>query len=180
MVKAATDGRYPVRVAGPLAGLVHEFRLELIRQGFTPRTAQGRAYVLAHLSRWLEQEGVAPTELSAERIAAFAAARQAGGCRRWRTDRSLRPMLGYLRVLGLVPPEEPPALGPVDAVLERYRSWLEHERRLGEQTVSLRLHWAAKFLIPQVEGGRLELGRIAPQAVTAFVLEMSQHYGSAR
>lgn len=40
MVEAATDGRYPVRVSGPLAGLAHEFRLELIRQGFTPRTAQ--------------------------------------------------------------------------------------------------------------------------------------------
>lgn len=30
MVKAVTDGRYPVKVSGPLAGLVHEFRLELI------------------------------------------------------------------------------------------------------------------------------------------------------
>ncbi|SDI89134.1 hypothetical protein, partial [Nonomuraea jiangxiensis] len=68
MVRAATDGRYPVRVSGPLAGLVHEFRLELIGQGFTPRTAQGHAYVLAHLSRWLEQEGAAPAELGAERI----------------------------------------------------------------------------------------------------------------
>ncbi|MCA2230243.1 tyrosine-type recombinase/integrase [Nonomuraea aurantiaca] len=179
MVKAATDGRYPVRVSGPLAGLVHEFRLELIHQGFTLRTAQGHAYVLTHLSRWLEEEGVAPAELGAERIAAFVAARRAGGCRRWRTVGSLRPMLGYLRGLGLVPAEEPRALGPVDAVLERYRRWLERERRLGEQTADLRLHWAAKFLIAQVEGGRLELNRIAPQAVTAFVLEMSQHYATS-
>ncbi|MEU7864539.1 tyrosine-type recombinase/integrase [Nonomuraea sp. NPDC049141] len=162
-----------------MAGLVHEFRLELVRQGFTPRTAQDHAYVLAHLSRWLDQEGVAHTELSAERIAAFVAARRAGGCRRWRTVRSLRPMLGYLRGLGLVPAEEPRALGPVDAVLERYRRWLERERRLGEQTVSLRLHWAAKFLIAQVEGGRLDLARIGPQAVTAFVLKMSQHYAAS-
>lgn len=176
MVKAATDGRYPVRVLGPLAGLVHEFRLELIRQGFTPRTAQDHAYVLAHLSRWLDQEGMASTELSAERIAAFVAARRDGGCRRWRTVHSLRPMLGYLRVLGLVPAENPRVLGPVDAVLERYRRWLECERRLGEQTVSSRLHWAAKFLIAQVEDGRLELDPIAPRAVTAFVLEMSQLY----
>ena len=51
MVKAATDGRYPVRVSGPLAEVVREFRLELIRQGFTPRVAQDHAYALAHLSR---------------------------------------------------------------------------------------------------------------------------------
>ncbi|MBF8194640.1 tyrosine-type recombinase/integrase [Nonomuraea sp. K274] len=178
MVKAATDGRYPVRVSGPLAGLVHDFRLELIRQGFTERTTQGHAYVLAHLSRWLEQERAAPSELGVERIIAFVAVRRAGGCRRWRTVGSLRPMLGYLRGLGLIPAEEPRALGPVDAVLERYRRWLERERRLGEQTVSLRLHWAAKFLVAQVEGGRLELGRIGPQAVTAFVLEMAQLYAT--
>ncbi|MGV9386728.1 tyrosine-type recombinase/integrase [Nonomuraea sp. NPDC003707] len=179
MVKAATDGRYPVKVSGPLAELVHEFRLELIRQGFTPRTAQDHAYVLANLSRWLEQEGAAPAELGVERIAAFVAARRAGGCRRWRTVGSLRPMLAYLRGLGLIPAEEPHSVGPVDVVLERYRRWLERERRLGEQTVSWRLHVAAKFLIAQVEGGRLKLDRIAPQAVTAFVLEMAQHYATS-
>lgn len=178
MVKAATDGRYPVNVSGPLAGLVHEFRLELIRRGFAERTADGHAYVLAHLSRWLEQEGAVPTELGVDRIAAFVAARRAGGCRRWRTVRSLQPMLGYLRGLGLVPAGEAHSVGPIDAVLERYRRWLERERRLGEQTVSLRMDWAVKFLSTQVEGGRLELDRIGPQAVTAFVLEMSQHYAT--
>jgi hypothetical protein len=37
--------------AGPLAGWVHPFREELIGQGFTARTAQDNAYVLAHFSR---------------------------------------------------------------------------------------------------------------------------------
>jgi integrase/recombinase XerD len=46
-----TQGRYPVRPSGPLAEWVHPFREELIRQGFTARTAQDHAYVLAHLSR---------------------------------------------------------------------------------------------------------------------------------
>ncbi|MBO3753197.1 tyrosine-type recombinase/integrase [Streptosporangiaceae bacterium NEAU-GS5] len=85
-------------------------------------------------------------------------------------------MLGYLRGLGLVPAEQPHLPDPVDAVLERYRRWLERERRLGEQTVDLRLHFAAKFVIAQIDGGRLELARIGPQAVTAFVLDMSQLY----
>ncbi|MDN3059773.1 hypothetical protein PH213_35670 [Streptomyces sp. SRF1] len=53
MVKAATDGRYPVRVSGPLALSVHPFRLESVRRGFTPRSSQDHAYVLADLSRWV-------------------------------------------------------------------------------------------------------------------------------
>jgi integrase/recombinase XerD len=176
MVKAATDGRYPVRVSGPLAEVVHEFRLELIRRGFTPRVAQDHAYALAHLSRWLELEGLTPGELDSEQVAVFIAARQAAGYQRWKTVRSLHPMMDWPRGRGLVPAEEPQLAGPVDAVLGRYRRWLERERRLGEQTVQLRLHWAGQFLIAQVDSGRLELDRIGPEAVTAFVLDMSKLY----
>jgi len=176
MVKAATDGRYPVKVSGPLAGLVHEFRLELIRRGFAPRMAQDHAYVLAHLSRWLEREGLAAAELGSEQIAAFIAARRAEGYQRWRTVRSLRPMVEWLRVLGLVPAEEPSEPGPVDVVLARYGRWMRVERRLVEQTVQLRLWWAGEFLIAQIDDGRLELDRIGPDAVTGFVLDMSRLY----
>lgn len=176
MVQAATDGRYPVRVSGPLAEVVHEFRLELIRRGFTPRVAQDHAYALAHLSSWLELEGMTPGELDSEQIAVFTAARRVAGYRRWRTVRSLRPMMDWLRGRGLVPVEQPPLAGPVDAVLGRYRRWLERERRLGEQTVELRLHWAGQFLTAQVDSGRLQLDRIGPEAVTVFVLDMSKLY----
>jgi integrase/recombinase XerD len=176
MVKAATDGRYPVRVSGPLAEVVHEFRLELICRGFTPRVAQDHAYALAHLSRWLELECLTPGELDSERVTMFAAARRAVGYQRWRTVRSLRPMMDWLRSLGIVPVEDPPLTGPVDAVLGRYRRWLERERRLGEQTVKLRMHWAGQFLIAQVDSGRLELDQISPETVTAFVLDMSKLY----
>ncbi|MDQ7905935.1 tyrosine-type recombinase/integrase [Phytohabitans sp. ZYX-F-186] len=170
------DARYPLRPSGPLAELVHPFREELIRQGFTARTAQDHAYVLAHLSGWLGREGLGPAELGGKKIAAFAAARRARGYRRWRTAGSLRPMLEYLRGVGVIPAEARRPAGPVDAVLGRYRRWLQRERRLAEQTVEMRLHWAARFLIAQVGGGRLELDRIGPEAVTAFVLDMSSLY----
>jgi hypothetical protein len=51
-----------VRVTGPLAGHAEGFRAELIRRGYTPRTARDNLYVLAHLSRWL---GLAPLCLDA-------------------------------------------------------------------------------------------------------------------
>src|SRR5262245_63088464 len=109
-----TQGRYPVRPRGPLAEWVHPFREELIRQGFTARTAQDNAYVLAHLSRWLQREGRDPAEFGAEGIAAFAAARVDGGYRRWRTAASLRLMLAFLRGRGLLPAAQPPRPGPAD------------------------------------------------------------------
>jgi integrase/recombinase XerD len=173
------NGRYPVRPSGPLAGWVHPFREELIGQGFTARTAQDNAYVLAHLSRWLRQEGLDPARLGAEEVAAFAAARRNGGYRRWRTVASLRSMLAFLRGQGLIPAEQPRLrLDPVDALLGRYRLWLRRERRLGEQTVGLRLLWAGKFLSAQVVDGDLRLDRVDPEAVTGFVLLLSRRYST--
>jgi integrase/recombinase XerD len=173
------DGRYPVRPSGPLAGWVHPFREELIGRGFTARTAQDNAYVLAHLSRWLQRKGLDPAALGAEEIAAFAATRRDGGYRRWRTQASLRPMLAFLRGQGLVPAEQPRLQpDPVDALLGRYRLWLRRERRLGEQTVCLRLVWAGKFLSAQVVDGDLRLDRLAPEAVTGFVLLLSRRYST--
>jgi integrase/recombinase XerD len=171
-----TLGRYPVRPNGPLADWVHPFREELVRQGFTARTAQDNAYVLAHLSRWLQRERLDPAELGVAEIAAFAAARRDGGYRRWRTVQSLRLMLGYLRGHGVLPAERPRPAGPVDEVLGRYRLWLRRERRLGEQTVGLHLVWAGKFLLAQVVDGDLALDRLDPEVVTGFVLAMSRRY----
>src|SRR3954471_12257020 len=131
--------RYPGRLRGPLAEWVHPFREELIGQGFTPRTAQDYAYVLAHLSRWLQREGVDPAELGAGEISAFAATRRDDGYRRWRTVQSLRLMLIFLRGQAVLPAEQRCLQGPIDVLLGRYRLWLRRERRLGEQTVGLRL-----------------------------------------
>lgn len=172
------DGRYPVRPRGPLALWVHPFRVELIRRGFTPRTAQDNAYVLAHLSRWLEQEGLAAAQLYSEQLEAFAVARRVGGYRRWRTVRSLRLMADFLREVGVVPAERPPVLGPVDGVLARYRGHLRRERRLSERTVGLHVGWARGFLLGQIVQGRLDLGRLDPEAVTGFVLDASRRYGT--
>ncbi len=52
--------RYPLVPGGPLAELVHPFRREMIRRGYTAGTAQDKAYVLACLSRWLGRAGRVP------------------------------------------------------------------------------------------------------------------------
>jgi integrase len=179
MVKAATDGRYPVRVSGPLALSVHPFRLELVRRGFTPRSSQDHAYVLADLSRWLEREGLAPGQLTGERVGEFVQARRDAGHRRWLTDRSLQLMLGFLRDAGAVPPQEHGAVGsPVEGVLEDYRSYLLRERRLGERTVRGRVDVARGFLTAQLVEGRLRLDGLGPESVAGFIQDASKRYAT--
>jgi integrase/recombinase XerD len=171
------DTRYPLRPSGPLAELVHPFREELIRQGFTARTARDNAYVLAHLSRWLEREGLTPAQFAGTRVDGFARARQDAGYRRGLSRRSLSVMLGFLREVGGVPPERVEQIDcPVEELLDGYRLYLHRERRLAESTIRLHRHVAGRFLRMLVDDGRLRLDRLGPQAVIGFVLAESRRY----
>jgi integrase/recombinase XerD len=173
------DDRYPARMPGPLGSHVAGFRAQMARLGYTPRYCRDHAYVLVHLSRWLEDEGLAPAELTAERVTRFGQARRAAGYRNWVTVRSLRLLLGYLRAAGVIPPGPPGGPGgPVDAVLAGFRRYLSGERRLAARTVDLRASFARQFLMTQVTGGELDLGRLEPAAVIAFASGQSGRYGT--
>jgi integrase/recombinase XerD len=172
------DSCWPARVSGPLAAEVHEFRAELARKGYTARTSQDNAYVLACLSRWLEAEGLGPAELTADRLERFARSRRDEGYRRWRTVRSLRLLLDYLRGKGLVPVvEQPEADDEAGLTLDGFGRYLRTERQLSERTVLLRIHLARPFLAALAgPDGTVRLDQASPAAVTRFVAVQSRAY----
>jgi integrase/recombinase XerD len=172
------DGCYPARVSGPLAAEVHEFRAELVRAGYTARTGQDNAYVMACLSRWLEAEGLTPSELTADRLEQFARARREEGYRRWRTVRSLRLLLRHLRGKGLVPAGEQPDAGdPAGRILDAFGRYLRTERQLAERTVPLRVHLVRPFLASLAGPDRtVRLDQVSPAAVARFVAGQSRVY----
>jgi integrase len=172
------DDYYPARVSGPLAAEVHAFRAELVRAGYTARVSQDNAYVLACLSRWLEAEGLAPAELSAAQLERFARARRDEGYRRWRTVRSFRLLLRYLRGKCLVPGGERPEAGdPAGRMLDGFGRYLRTERQLAECTVRLRVHLVRPFLAGLAgPDGRVCLDQMSPAAVARFVADRSRVY----
>ncbi len=60
-----------VRVSGPLAGYAAVFAAYLAGAGYTPLSAANQVRVLAHLSRWLEDRGFDPGELTGLRVQEF-------------------------------------------------------------------------------------------------------------
>jgi hypothetical protein len=88
---------FKVRATGPLASHVEGFCATLVRLGYAPRTARDHGYVLVHLSRWLADERLEPSELASPVVERFLPARRRAGYRRWCSVRSVRPLLGYLR-----------------------------------------------------------------------------------
>jgi hypothetical protein len=172
--------RHAARVPGPLASYVAGFRAELVVPGYTPRVAQDSAYVLAHLSRWLESEGIAAAGLTSQQVVRFAGARREGGYRRWVTVRSLRRQLGYRRETGVIPQEEHREIGcPVERALQACRLCLHRERRLAERTARQRADVARRFLRAQVKEGELRLDRLGPAAVIGFIVDESRRYATA-
>lgn len=169
--------RYPLLPDGPLAGLVHPFRMEMIRLGYTVGTARDNAYVLACLSRWLDRTGLVPQWLGTAELEEFVRHRQAVGYRRWLSVRSMREMLAFLRQAGVIPPEQPRQVdGPVAGLVERYAGYLRRERRLSERTISGRVPIVDRFLRTLVIGDRLRVELLGPQSVVNFVLDAGRRY----
>jgi integrase/recombinase XerD len=119
-----------VRVTGPLAPFAAGIATELLRQGFTPNSAGLQMGLVAHLSRWLAADGLSASALDAVVVERFCAARRAAGYTNQRSVKALEPLLGYLRGLVVAPEPPPGPNGPVEALLERFRRYLEVERGL--------------------------------------------------
>ncbi len=163
------------RVDGPLAPYAGGFRVELERLGYTPLTAATHVRLMAHLSRWLAREGAEASGLSPAMVEAYFAERRAVGYAGHVTGRALRPLLGYLRRLGVVPPAAPLAADAEERLLGRYREYLLIERGLSRTTVDLNVRMVRPFLAGRAtaEGG-LDLGNVTAGEVAAFVVTQSR------
>jgi hypothetical protein len=52
------------RVQGPLAPFAAGFVVELVARGYRPRSLSGQLELMAHLSRWLAEQGLEPAGLT--------------------------------------------------------------------------------------------------------------------
>jgi integrase len=159
-----------VRVSGPLAAYADDFWRYLAGQGYAPSSSQDQLRLMAHVSGWLDQQGADAAGLTAERIAGFLVARR-GSHVRLVSGRALAPLLGFLRGLGVAPPEpEPVPCTTADRLAGAYRRYLAGEVGLVAGTVRLRERVALLFLSGLSEPVEEHLSRLDGAEVAAFVL----------
>ena len=163
------DGYSAGRVFGPLAPYADGFVVELVEPRYRPRSVGCQLELMAHLSRWLGDQGVEPGGLTAAMAERFLEVRCEGGgsLRSWR---ALDPLVGYLRRLGVVPKLAASADSPVDRLLADYRDYLLRERGLTAGSVA---HWeriARLFLVERSEPLEDALQRLSAAEVTGFVV----------
>jgi len=160
-----------VRVVGPLARYADGFAAVLVQRGYAPSSAAGQLQLMAHLSRWLVQSGLAGSDVTASIVEQFLQARRAAGYGQWLSVRGMAPLLAYLRGVGLAP-VPPPVLAktPVETLLAAYRVFLVEERGLAASTASSYLSVAQQFLSHLGASDRVDLSALSAVQVSEFVL----------
>lgn len=158
-------------VLGPLAPFAGGFVVELSALGYTAGSAVQQMCLMAHLSRWLEAEGLEPAALSPSVVERFFSARRAAGYTSLLSTRALDSLLVYLRRLGVVPAAETSVPGgAVEELLCRYRRYLEIERGLVAGSSRVYVHWVRPFLEGIAGDDGLDLARVDAAAVRRFVV----------
>jgi integrase/recombinase XerD len=172
---AKTKPYWP-HVTGPLAQYADEMRAELVELGYTPLSAASKLRLVAHLSRWLTSQDLDASSLSEQVVKAYFVERRAAGYTNDVSAGALKPLLGYLRRVGVAPLVLPKC--PVTAseqLLARYKIYLALERGLLASTAELNARLLSPFLDEYLvtPGGELETKRLTAGDVASFVIEQS-------
>jgi integrase/recombinase XerD len=136
-----------IKVEGPLALYAAGWRAELAARGYARGSAASQMRLMEHLSRYLDEHGLAVADLTVQAADRFLAQRRAGTHPGLASPRALRPLLGYLRSIGAAPGPAVQAAGsPREVLVEAYRAYLAGERGLAPQSVRSYLGTARAFL----------------------------------
>jgi integrase/recombinase XerD len=139
------DDHAEVQVSGLPTGLGPDFAAYLAVRGYAKSSVKHYAYLLADLNAWLAGQG-----LGAGALAGSAADRFWGDLRARESylvkGTSLRPLLEYLRAIGVLPPQAGGPGSAADALLHEYDRYLRAERGAGEVTAYHYLRHAHEFL----------------------------------
>jgi site-specific recombinase XerD len=153
-----------------LAPYAPGFEAVLVERGYGPSSVRLRRWLFDHLSRWLEEEGLAVGELAPERVERFLAVRRSKGYKTWVSPRSMRLPMEYLRSVGAVPAAETGmSPGPDGELLAAYRRYLVEERGLAAATVEQYEHVARVFLLEWSGPAGLDLERLCAAEVMSFL-----------
>jgi integrase/recombinase XerD len=159
-----------VRVTGPLAAFADGFQACLVERGYTPCSVQFHLQLLAHLSRWMQAEGLEVDGLSAGVAERFLADRRRQGYASRISPKGLRPLVGYLDGLGVLPAVVGVESTEVDRLLVEFCGYLCEERGLVAGSVQLYARIARRFLGDRSVPLADDLARLSGAEVNAFVL----------
>ena len=168
-----------VRITGPLAPYRDDLWAYLLGQGYALFSARNLVRVAAHLSRWLQDAHLSPSDLTQARMEAFLQARRTPGARNWLTAKGLEPILAPLRALRVIPPMGPV---PVDLslpgqLLRGFETYLLQERGIQPITATSYVRLVRPFVDRLGLSDLSELRELSAERVSGFILREAHSSG---
>lgn len=158
-------------VTGALEPYIAAFVEDLLRQGYTRSGAEQHVCFLAHLDRWMTSEGIGLDGLTSPVLERYLAQRRAAGYVNYRTAKALKPVLIFLAPLGVLPVEREVPAGPVEALLEEFRTYLAGERGLRPQVAAGYVCWVRPFVATRLIDNGVDVAGITAGDVFEFVTD---------
>ena len=165
-----------VRMTGPLAAHQGVIWSDLLSRGYTRLTAKNLLRLAAHLSRWLQANGLSPQDLTHDRIGEFLRHRRACGYTYCPTQRGLEPILLPLRSHNVVPPAEPIPRddSPLAQLLREYKCYLLQDRGLVVLTAERYVRTAQRFFADLGVADVADVRCLSTADVSGFVLRQAK------
>jgi site-specific recombinase XerD len=165
---------------GPLEPFRDGFRAFLVAEGYASKSIELRLALFSHVSRWMGERGLAPSELTAVDDEFFTERR-----RRYTwftTTRSLAPLGRYLGAIGVVSAQAaaPASQSPVEGLIERYRRHLERERGLAAGSIELYLAQVRRLVAAWWPSGEVRAGELDAAGIIAMVRREAARSGWAK
>ncbi len=158
-------------MTGPLAPFADLYDEKLKERRYTRLSAVNLRRQMAHMSGWLEAQGLAVGQLSEARVEAFLCFQRAGGRERSSLSRpGLLCLLELLRDLGVAPAAVEPLPSPTEVLIGSFGRYLLSERGLSAGTIRGYVDRARRFVAGLAPGG---LRRVTSAEVTAAVVRES-------
>jgi integrase/recombinase XerD len=167
MQKGWTGYQSEVEVPGMLAPLAAGFQAALVEAGYGVHSVREHLWLMARLSKWMDERGLTTGDLNEGRLEEFLAARRGAGRRTLCSRRALVPLMDSLAAQGIAAPV-PPGVAPVEVLLARYSRYLLAERALAPSTARLYGKRVRRFLACCTPDGNLR--SLCADQVTAAVL----------
>jgi len=167
--------------AGPLNAHIDTFAQQLFDEGYALWTVKYSVRLLADFTTWMQQQGLAITELAELSVHNFFQHRYQLR-RPHRDDRAiLKKLLAYLRTVGVIAAPVKAVGDPAYAsIMQAFQQYLAFQRNLAPSTIHHYLNTVACFL-NQCFGARPpNPDALCAQDVTDFMLQQARRYSAGQ
>jgi integrase/recombinase XerD len=170
-----------VVLVGPLAVLREQLTNEFLRSGYAPSTVARHLQLLAHVSSWMLERGIATSNLSWEDIGTFCLERDLPCVHRYAPP----PVMVLMRMVrpDLIPtrPTRPGTIVPAAAeeLLSCFGQYLHDERALAPSTLGLYMYQVRVFALWFVARFDSDLSRIGIANVDEFYVSRTVSWSTS-